>query len=186
MAFSCYRDGVYLSAVLGSAIGIAARRSGRAVLQAAGNGWEVYDRVPGSVASRWRGWSDVAAAEISENFVANASGGRGRRVAGAWRGGTRRRRSGPVECAVPAAGQARVSERLAAIRDAVSDVAAPSALKAGEQLAWWAWRNGGGGLAQRRRRLAQWRRRLAQWRLAQRRLAQFLAKLVSGSRQGRV
>jgi rSAM-associated Gly-rich repeat protein len=39
----------------------------------------------------------------------------------------------------------RVSERLAAIRDAVSDAAGPSALKANHQLAWWAWRNGGGG-----------------------------------------
>ena len=44
-----------------------------------------------------------------------------------------------------AAGRTRVSERLAAIRDAVSDVAAPGALKTGERLAWWAWRNGGGG-----------------------------------------
>lgn len=45
----------------------------------------------------------------------------------------------------PASGQTGVSERLAAIRDAVSDVANPKALKKGEQLAWWAWRNGGGG-----------------------------------------
>jgi rSAM-associated Gly-rich repeat protein len=53
----------------------------------------------------------------------------------------------------PAAAQARpadaapVSERLAAIRDVVSDVAG-SAAKAAEtrqQLAWVAWRNGGGG-----------------------------------------
>jgi rSAM-associated Gly-rich repeat protein len=43
------------------------------------------------------------------------------------------------------AGQARVSERLAAIRDVVSDVARPQAAKTGERLAWWAWRNGGGG-----------------------------------------
>lgn len=42
---------------------------------------------------------------------------------------------------------APVSERLAAIREAVSDAAGPAA-KAGPQLAWWAnggWRNGGGG-----------------------------------------
>ena len=51
---------------------------------------------------------------------------------------------GPSNAESPT-GQARVSERLAAIRDAVSDVGRPSALKAGEQLAWWAWRNGGGG-----------------------------------------
>jgi rSAM-associated Gly-rich repeat protein len=51
----------------------------------------------------------------------------------------------PLSAGSPVAGQAPVSERLAAIRDAVSDVGRPSALKAGEQLAWWAWRNGGGG-----------------------------------------
>ncbi len=53
----------------------------------------------------------------------------------------------------PAAAQARagdaapIAERLAAIRDAVSD-AAGSGAKVEEirpQLAWWAWRNGGGG-----------------------------------------
>jgi len=41
--------------------------------------------------------------------------------------------------------QIRVSERLAAIREAVSDAASPSALNTRQQLAWWAWRNGGGG-----------------------------------------
>jgi hypothetical protein len=52
---------------------------------------------------------------------------------------------GPSSVHSPAASQTRVSERLAAIRAAVSDVAGPKALKSGEQLAWWAWRNGGGG-----------------------------------------
>jgi rSAM-associated Gly-rich repeat protein len=45
-----------------------------------------------------------------------------------------------------AAGEARISERLAAIREAVSDVAAPSAVKSGQQFVWWGnggWRNGG-------------------------------------------
>jgi rSAM-associated Gly-rich repeat protein len=45
----------------------------------------------------------------------------------------------------PAANQARISDRLAAIRDAVSDVDGAKLLKSGEQVAWWAWRNGGGG-----------------------------------------
>ncbi len=45
----------------------------------------------------------------------------------------------------PLTAQTRVSERLAAIRDAVSDVANAKALKSTEQFAWWAWRNGGGG-----------------------------------------
>jgi rSAM-associated Gly-rich repeat protein len=52
---------------------------------------------------------------------------------------------GPSSAPFPAAAQTRASERLAAIREAVSDVAGPKALKSGEQLAWWAWRNGGGG-----------------------------------------
>jgi rSAM-associated Gly-rich repeat protein len=45
-----------------------------------------------------------------------------------------------------AADAARVSERLAAIRDAVSAVApAAAAAQSNSQQAWWAWRNGGGG-----------------------------------------
>ena len=45
----------------------------------------------------------------------------------------------------PAAGRSTVSERLAAIRDAVSDVAGTaSTSRSGEaQLAWGNWRNGG-------------------------------------------
>jgi rSAM-associated Gly-rich repeat protein len=39
---------------------------------------------------------------------------------------------------------APVAERLAAIRGAVSEAAAP-ALGKSDALAWWAWRNGGGG-----------------------------------------
>ncbi len=54
------------------------------------------------------------------------------------------------ETAGGAAAAARVSERLAAVREAVSDVAGPGA-KAEPQLAWWGnvgwgrpgWRNGG-------------------------------------------
>jgi rSAM-associated Gly-rich repeat protein len=45
----------------------------------------------------------------------------------------------------PALDQSRVAERLAAIRDAVSTVAGSTALQAEDRLAWWAWRNGGGG-----------------------------------------
>jgi rSAM-associated Gly-rich repeat protein len=44
-----------------------------------------------------------------------------------------------------AADQGRIADRLAAIRDAVSDVAGPGASTGGKELAWWAWRNGGGG-----------------------------------------
>jgi len=53
----------------------------------------------------------------------------------------------PAEARPRAAGEARVSERLAAIREAVSEVAAPGAgaAEGRQQLAWWAWRNGGGG-----------------------------------------
>ncbi len=51
----------------------------------------------------------------------------------------------PAMAQPPAANQSRVSDRLAAIRDAVSAVAGPRALKAADQFAWWAWRNGGGG-----------------------------------------
>ena len=45
-----------------------------------------------------------------------------------------------------AADQARISERLAAIREAVSDVAVSSTVKGGQQFVWWGnggWRNGG-------------------------------------------
>jgi rSAM-associated Gly-rich repeat protein len=52
----------------------------------------------------------------------------------------------PVVAQPRAAHQARVSERLAAIREAVSDVAAPSMVKDGQQFVWWGnggWRNGG-------------------------------------------
>jgi hypothetical protein len=55
---------------------------------------------------------------------------------------------GPTETGLRAAAEARVSARLAAIREAVSDVAGPGAIasKDGQQLAWWGnWRNGGGG-----------------------------------------
>ena len=41
--------------------------------------------------------------------------------------------------------EVRVSERLAAIRAAVSDVTGPAVVGSEKQLAWWAWRNGGGG-----------------------------------------
>jgi len=44
------------------------------------------------------------------------------------------------------ADEARVSERLAAIREVVSDVAGQTMVKDGQQFAWWAnggWRNGG-------------------------------------------
>ena len=45
-----------------------------------------------------------------------------------------------------AADAARVSERLAAIREAVSAVAPTAAAnQSNSQQAWWAWRNGGGG-----------------------------------------
>ena len=52
---------------------------------------------------------------------------------------------GPTAGQPLAADHGRVAERLAAIRDAVSTVAGSTALKSGDQLAWWAWRNGGGG-----------------------------------------
>jgi hypothetical protein len=42
------------------------------------------------------------------------------------------------------AGDGRIAERLAAIRDAVSEVAGRSPDR-GTELAWWGWRNGGGG-----------------------------------------
>lgn len=48
----------------------------------------------------------------------------------------------------------QVAERLAAIRDAVSQAAEPAAGQSEKQLAWWAWRNGGGG----------WRNGGAWWR----------------------
>jgi rSAM-associated Gly-rich repeat protein len=51
----------------------------------------------------------------------------------------------PAAAEPPSAGGASVSERLAAIREAVSDAAGPSVLRDRQQLAWWAWRNGGGG-----------------------------------------
>lgn len=54
---------------------------------------------------------------------------------------------GPAAARARAADTAPVSERLAAIRDAVSDVASPvgKVEETRPQLAWWAWRNGGGG-----------------------------------------
>ena len=55
----------------------------------------------------------------------------------------------PESLQPPAASQPRVAERLAAIRDAVSGAAGPSAEGGANQLAWWAWRNGGGGGAWR-------------------------------------
>jgi rSAM-associated Gly-rich repeat protein len=51
----------------------------------------------------------------------------------------------PAQLQPPAANHARVGDRLAAIREAVGDVAGATAAPAGEQVAWWAWRNGGGG-----------------------------------------
>jgi rSAM-associated Gly-rich repeat protein len=53
----------------------------------------------------------------------------------------------PAAAPVRTPGTVSVAARLAAIREAVSDVAAPEAKPAdsGAQLAWWAWRNGGGG-----------------------------------------
>ena len=54
---------------------------------------------------------------------------------------------GPAAAQIRAADAVPVSERLAAIRDAVSEVAptAAEAMETRQQLAWWAWRNGGGG-----------------------------------------
>ena len=56
----------------------------------------------------------------------------------------------PAAAQPQAVAAARVSERLAAIREAVSDVAGPGAgaAESRTQLVWWAnggWRNGGGG-----------------------------------------
>jgi rSAM-associated Gly-rich repeat protein len=51
----------------------------------------------------------------------------------------------PARSQPPAAEPSGVSDRLAAIRDAVSSIDYPKASQAGEQVAWWAWRNGGGG-----------------------------------------
>jgi rSAM-associated Gly-rich repeat protein len=47
-----------------------------------------------------------------------------------------------------------ISDRLAAIRDAVSAVEGARRSDPSEQIAWWAWRNGGGG----------WRNGGAAWR----------------------
>jgi hypothetical protein len=54
----------------------------------------------------------------------------------------------PAEAQPQAAGETRISERLAAIREAVSDVAGPGIrrVEGEQQLAWWGnggWRNGG-------------------------------------------
>ena len=51
----------------------------------------------------------------------------------------------PAKAQPRASDQARVSERLAAIRDAVSDAVGPNVRNNEQRLAWWAWRNGGGG-----------------------------------------
>ena len=54
----------------------------------------------------------------------------------------------PPQAQPLAAREGRVSERLAAIREAVSDVVEPDGAAITEprrHLAWWAWRNGGGG-----------------------------------------
>jgi len=51
----------------------------------------------------------------------------------------------PMGAPLSAADQGRVADRLAAIRDAVSAVDGAGASKSEEQVAWWAWRNGGGG-----------------------------------------
>jgi len=52
----------------------------------------------------------------------------------------------PASAQPRVADQARVSERLAAIREAVSDIAGPSTVKGGQRFVWWGnggWRNGG-------------------------------------------
>lgn len=49
----------------------------------------------------------------------------------------------PMAAQPRAADQPRVAERLAAIRDAVSEVAGPGSQPAAQQLAWGNWRNGG-------------------------------------------
>ncbi|HEY2539930.1 MAG TPA: hypothetical protein VGI28_10620 [Stellaceae bacterium] len=55
--------------------------------------------------------------------------------------------------AAPAANQSRVSDRLAAIREAVSTVEGAKPAKPGVQVAWGAWGNGGGS----RNGGAEWR-----------------------------
>lgn len=53
----------------------------------------------------------------------------------------------PARWQRPASGEARVADKLAAIRLAVSDVSGTGreTRRDGQQLAWWAnWRNGGG------------------------------------------
>ena len=66
---------------------------------------------------------------------------------------------GPTQSQPPAAEPSGVSNRLAAIRDAVSAIDHPQSLAS---------RRAGGlvGVAKRRRRLAQWWCSLGQWRLA--------------------
>ena len=52
----------------------------------------------------------------------------------------------PLKAQPRAVNREPVAERLAAIREAVSDAVGPAAAGRGEQrLVWWAWRNGGGG-----------------------------------------
>jgi rSAM-associated Gly-rich repeat protein len=60
----------------------------------------------------------------------------------------------PSEAHPAMTGQIRIADRLAAIREAVSVVEGAKGHKSGEQVAWWAWRNGGGG----------WRNGGAAWR----------------------
>jgi rSAM-associated Gly-rich repeat protein len=49
-----------------------------------------------------------------------------------------------VSAQAVAGSQGRVADRLAAIRDAVSDIAGPAGRR-DQKVAWWAWRNGGWG-----------------------------------------
>jgi rSAM-associated Gly-rich repeat protein len=145
VVFSCYRNEVCLFAVLASAITVAApKRSGGAALRQ-GTGWDgirpgagsaLVDGEVGLMSLRQRYLKILSlmlpAGAVGVTLVLGVAA-----PAAADQG--------PLSAGSSVAGQARVSERLAAIRDAVSDVGRPSALKAGEQLAWWAWRNGGGG-----------------------------------------
>jgi hypothetical protein len=50
----------------------------------------------------------------------------------------------PLSAQSAAVSQVGVADRLAAIRDAVSNIAGPAEGR-DQKMAWWAWRNGGGG-----------------------------------------
>jgi len=51
----------------------------------------------------------------------------------------------PLKAQPRAVNREPVAERLAAIREAVSDAVGPAAGRGEQRLVWWAWRNGGGG-----------------------------------------